>query len=63
MLNPKKQASLECLLEANKQIALAHAMKEQMRLFWSKVTVKEGVRFGFLLSLSYGLYLSWPPQC
>ena len=44
-LNPKKQSSLECLLEINKPIALAHAMKEQIRLFWSKGSVQEGARF------------------
>lgn len=44
-LNPQKQKSLECLLEANKPIATAHAMKEQIRLFWSKESVKEGTRF------------------
>lgn len=44
-LNPKKQSSLECLLEVNKPIALAHAMKEQIRLFWSKGSVQEGAKF------------------
>jgi len=44
-LNPKKQDSLECLLEVNKPIALAHAMKEQIRLFWSKGSVQEGAKF------------------
>jgi len=44
-LNPKKQDSLECLLEINKPIALAHALKEQIHLFWKKKTVKEGARF------------------
>jgi transposase len=44
-LNPKKQDSLECLLEVNKPIATAHAMKEQIRLFWAKQTVKEGAGF------------------
>ena len=44
-LNPKKQNSLECLLEANKPIAMAHAMKEQIRLFWMKSTVQEGCKF------------------
>jgi transposase len=44
-LNPKKQNSLECLLEVNKPIALAHAMKEQIRLFWSKGTIQEGAKF------------------
>jgi len=44
-LNPKKQDSLECLLEVNKPIATAHAMKEQIRLFWSKCSVEEGTKF------------------
>jgi transposase len=44
-LNPKKQSSLECLLEVNKPIAIAHAMKEQIRLFWMKSTVQEGCKF------------------
>jgi transposase len=44
-LNPKKQSSLECLLEINKPIALAHAMKEQIRLFWTKGSIQEGARF------------------
>lgn len=44
-LNPKKQESLTCLLEVNQPIALAHALKEQMHLFWTKSTVKEGAQF------------------
>ena len=44
-LNPKKQDSLECLLEVNKPIATAHAMKEQIRLFWAKGSVQEGTKF------------------
>lgn len=44
-LDIKRQNSLKCLLEINKPIALAHAMKEQIRLFWTKQTVKEGIRF------------------
>lgn len=44
-LDIKKQNSLKCLLEVNEPIALAHAMKEQIRLFWTKQTVKEGARF------------------
>jgi len=44
-LNPKKQNSLGCLLEVNKPIAIAHAMKEQIRLFWTKSSVKEGAHF------------------
>jgi transposase len=44
-LDVKKQGSLKCLLEVNEPIALAHAMKEQIRLFWTKQTVKEGAGF------------------
>ena len=44
-LDQKKQSSLRCLLEVNKPIAMAHAMKEQIRLFWMKQTVKDGARF------------------
>ena len=44
-LDSKRKSSLECLLEVNQPIALAHAMKEQIRQFWSKQTVKEGARF------------------
>jgi transposase len=44
-LDLKKQNSLECLLEVNKPIALAHAMKEQIRMFWMKFTHQEGCKF------------------
>jgi transposase len=44
-LGVKKQSSLGCLLEVNQPIALAHTMKEQIRLFWSKQTRKEGSKF------------------
>ena len=44
-LDFKKQKSLECLLEVNKPIAIAHAMKEQIRLFWTKPSLTEGARF------------------
>jgi transposase len=44
-LDIKRQCSLQCLLEVNQPIALAHAMKEQIRLFWAKQTTKEGARF------------------
>jgi transposase len=44
-LDFKKKSSLESLLEVNQPIALAHTMKEQIRLFWSKQTVKEGTKF------------------
>ncbi len=44
-LDFKKKSSLQCLLEINQPIALAHAMKEQIRQFWSKQTLKEGAGF------------------
>ena len=44
-LDTKKQSSLKCLLEVNKPIALAHAMKEQIRLFWTKGSFQEGAKF------------------
>ncbi len=44
-LDPKKQESLTCLLEINKPLALAHAMKEQLRLFWAKTSLQEGAGF------------------
>lgn len=46
-LDFKKKSSLESLLEVNQPIALAHSMKEQIRLFWSKESVREGTRFLF----------------
>lgn len=44
-LDIKRKCSLQCLLEVNQPIALAHAMKEQIRLFWAKRTLKEGAGF------------------
>lgn len=44
-MDPKKISSLECLLEVNKPIATAHALKEQIRIFWTKSTSKEGAQF------------------
>jgi transposase len=44
-LDPKKQESLTCLLEINKPLAVAHAMKEQLRLFWAKASSREGAGF------------------
>jgi transposase len=44
-LNPIKQESLNSLFEVNKPLAIAHAMKEQIRLFWTKSTIKEGAGF------------------
>lgn len=44
-LDLKKQNSLESLLKVNTPIATAHAMKEQIRLFWTKTSVEEGTNF------------------
>jgi transposase len=44
-LNPQKLESLNCLLEVNKPLAIAYTMKEQIRLFWTKLTSKEGANF------------------
>lgn len=44
-LDPRRQDSLGCLLAANEPISTAHAMKEQLRLFWMKFNSNEGARF------------------
>ena len=44
-LDPRKQSSLQCLLEVNQPLATAHAMKEQIRLLWTKSDLKEGTKF------------------
>ena len=44
-LNLKKQSSLETLLEINTPLLTAYTMKEQMGLFWRKVSIKEGCGF------------------
>jgi transposase len=44
-LSPGKLERLNALMEANKPLAIAHAMKEQMRLFWMKHTIGEGAAF------------------
>lgn len=44
-LDPKRQNSLDTLLEVNSPLATAHVMKEQIRLFWTKQTPKEGAQF------------------
>lgn len=44
-LNPIKKEGLNRLLEINQPIATAHAMKEQIRLFWMKRTLEEGAKF------------------
>ncbi len=44
-LDSKKQQRLECLLEINQPIAMAHTMKEQIRLLWTKPSKQDGVQF------------------
>jgi transposase len=44
-LETAQKSSLEILLEANKPLAIAHTMKEQLRLFWEKPSSQEGARF------------------
>lgn len=43
-LGNKEKSSLEALLEVNKPLAIAHTMKEQLRLFWVKSNSQEGAR-------------------
>lgn len=44
-LNPQKQSSLSALFEINSPLLIAHTMKEQIRLFWTKTSVQEGCKF------------------
>jgi transposase len=44
-LNLQKQESLDCLLQINQPLATAHALKEQIRMFWMKPSSKEGAGF------------------
>lgn len=44
-LDTTQKSSLETLLEANQPLAIAHTMKEQLRLFWEKFSSKEGAKF------------------
>jgi len=44
-LDNKQKSSLQQLLEVNYSLAIAHSMKEQLRLFWQCKTKKEGARF------------------
>jgi hypothetical protein len=37
-----EKSSLEAILEVNKPLAIAHTMKEQLRLFWGKSNSQEG---------------------
>ena len=43
-LGTTEKSSLEALLEINKLLAIAHAMKKQLRLFWLKTNPQEGAR-------------------
>ena len=43
-LGTTEKSSLEALLEINKPLAIAHTMKEQLRLFWVKSNSQEGAR-------------------
>ena len=44
-IDSARSGSLNALLTVNKPIATAHAMKEQIRLFWSKNNRQEGAQF------------------
>lgn len=43
-LGMSEKSSLEALLEVNKPLSIAHTMKEQLRLFWTKPNSQEGAR-------------------
>jgi len=43
-LGTNEKSSVEALLEVNKPLAIAHTMKEQLRLFWTKSNSQEGAR-------------------
>ncbi len=45
MINISAKSSLKYFLEVNQPIAFAHPMKQLIRLFWFKETIKEGTRF------------------
>ena len=44
-LDDAQKSSLMKLLEVNESLAIAHAMKEQFRLFWQCNSASEGARF------------------
>lgn len=46
-LTPEKTNNLELLFEVNKPLAIAHTMKEQIRLFWSQLSREAGAGFLF----------------
>lgn len=41
----QRRQNLDCLLEINKPLSVAHAMKEQFQLFWMKRSIPEGAGF------------------
>lgn len=41
----RRRQNLDCLLEINKPLAAAHALKEQFHLFWMKSSIPEGAGF------------------
>jgi transposase len=43
-LGTREKSSLQMLLEVNQPLAVAHTMKEQLRLFWWKANAQEGAR-------------------
>jgi transposase len=43
-LGSTEKSSLEALLEVNRPLAIAHTMKEQLRIFWTKSNPQEGAR-------------------
>jgi len=44
-LSSRRRQNLDCLLEINKPLAAAHALKEQFQLFWRKHSIPEGAGF------------------
>lgn len=44
-LDPTKQDSLKELFKANMPLSMAHQMKEQLRLFWTRQSRMEGTKF------------------
>lgn len=44
-LGTRDKSSLEALLEVNKPLAVAHTLKEQLRLFWIKPNSQEGAHY------------------
>lgn len=44
-LGKTERSSLQALLEVNQPLAIAYTMKEQLRVFWKKLTSQEGARY------------------